>query len=357
MGRSLKPIIPVFAALLFALVALTHCDNDETDRAAPPAAGTVVITPGDGDLKDGCLAGKSPYPNGKTALGVLDAGWEAGGTRRFRIHVPESYAPGEPTPLVLLLHGAVSDPYRIETRQSMMNDLAESDGFIVVYPEGTGGIRTWNAETCCGFAQRNDVDDVGFIRTLLDRLDEQLCVDPDRVYAAGMSNGGMMSFRLACEMPDRFAAVGAVAATDGTTDCVLSSPVSVLKIHGTQDRRVPWEGGPGDPGCGTTTDDFRSALETEALWAERNRCVSDREDAYEILTGTVPEVTCRRRLGCEADLDVIGCDIKGGGHQWPGDGEPVINPQCANDGILFRDYNASRELWSFFLSHPKRRSF
>ncbi|MCB9611537.1 MAG: prolyl oligopeptidase family serine peptidase [Sandaracinus sp.] len=133
--------------------------------------------------------------------------------------------------------------------------MAEREGFVVVYPDGTGTIPTWNAGGCCGSAVRDDVNDVGFVAAILDRLEGELCLDRDRVFATGMSNGGMMSHRLGCELSERFAAVAPVAGTLMFDACTPTRPVHVMHVHGSDDGHVPWEGG---LGCGPAGVPFTS---------------------------------------------------------------------------------------------------
>lgn len=141
-------------------------------------------------------------------------------------------------PLVLVLHGGAGDAATIEAATGF-TDKARLEKFIVVYPEGSGRfghkLLTWNAGHCCGHAMENKVDDTGFIRALIDRLTAEYPVDPRRIYATGISNGGMMTHRLGIELPDRIAAIAPVAAAVFGDERKPANPVSALMINGRLD--------------------------------------------------------------------------------------------------------------------------
>jgi poly(3-hydroxybutyrate) depolymerase len=172
-----------------------------------------------------------------------------GRTRTFHLYVPGSL-PAGPVPLLVALHGGTGSGTQFE-RNSGFDAQADEHGLIVVYPDGVGTgpdetvMRTWNAGGCCGAAARKDVDDVGFIRQLIDEMEKRYSIDPAKVYAAGHSNGAFMSYRLACELSDRIVAVGLQAGGLMIDTCVPERPVSLLHIHGAQDTNVPIEGGVG----------------------------------------------------------------------------------------------------------------
>src|SRR4051812_5775513 len=134
--------------------------------------------------------------------------------RTYEIHLPNGRAPGEPAPLVLVFHGGGANAANA-MRMSGMNAKSDAEGFIVAYPNGTGPRRdsflTWNAWRCCGLALERKVDDVAFVRALVDEVARRYPVDRKRVYATGFSNGGMLTYRLGCELGDVFAAIAPVA--------------------------------------------------------------------------------------------------------------------------------------------------
>ena len=144
-----------------------------------------------------------------------------GRTRSYLVHVPPKYDPKRPTPVVLAFHGGGQQRLEQMVRFCGLNEKADKEGFIAVYPNGTGRLEqmlTWNGGNCCGYAMWNNVDDVGFTRALLDDLAKVANVDAKRVFATGISNGGIMCYRLASELSDRIAAIAPVSGTMGTAD-------------------------------------------------------------------------------------------------------------------------------------------
>lgn len=170
--------------------------------------------------------------------------------------------PAGPVPLLGGLHGGTGWGEQFQ-RQSGFDELAETNGFLAVFPDGVGLgqnadlFRTWNGGYCCGAAVKQDVDDVAFIVALIDAIVAEYDVDVDRIFAAGHSNGGIMSYRLACELSDRIVAIGLQAGSLGIDECSPSKPVSVLHLHGTADQNHPIDGGVGSNSISNT--DFRSA--------------------------------------------------------------------------------------------------
>ena len=204
-----------------------------------------------------------------------------GRTRVHRTYVP-SALPDGPVPLLLAFHGGTGWGRQFE-RNSGFDELAESNGILVVYPDGVGSgadettNRTWNGGECCGAAARNNVDDVAFVSQLLDTLAVEYDIDSTRVFIAGHSNGGILSYRLACELSDRIVAVGLQAGTIGIQNCAPSSPVSLLHIHGEADKNVPIDGGEGpDSLAGVNFTSPRAAVQTFAI---SNGCSSEPEVA------------------------------------------------------------------------------
>ena len=164
-----------------------------------------------------------------------------GRSREYILHVPPSYNGKVAAPLVIVLHGAVQGAANAQ-QMSGMSSLADQQNFIAVYPNGTGRLVTWNAGNCCGYAQRENVDDIAFLRALVAKLQKNYSIDARRIYVAGISNGAMMSYRAACEMSDVVAAVAPVEGAQNVP-CKPSAPVSLIVFHGTADRLVPYNGG------------------------------------------------------------------------------------------------------------------
>jgi polyhydroxybutyrate depolymerase len=163
--------------------------------------------------------------------------------RYYFLTVPESYSPDEPLPLLLVFHGYTSSARYIR-RYSGFDALAEQEGFIAVYPQGTllDDKTHWNVG---GWTLQSTTDDVDFVETLIDHLTGEYAIDAERIYATGMSNGGYMSFLLGCQVSDRIAAIASVTGSMTTqtyNKCDPERPVPVLQFHGTTDPTVPYEG-------------------------------------------------------------------------------------------------------------------
>lgn len=264
-----------------------------------------------------------------------------GGQRRvYRLLVPQSYdAEGDGLPVVFVLHGAGGTGLGI-AGFSGFSDLAEREGFIVVYPDGLNN--AWNDNRPDPRVQ--SVDDVGFITSILDYLIANLNVDTDRVYTVGYSMGGMMSYRLGCDARDRFAAIGSVASTmpeyliplcDGVT------PLPVLVIQGTDDNVVPWVGYRGG---------YLSARNTLAHWGALNGC-ADQAPAMEVLPDADPGdgtlVVLETHTDCAEGSEVALYGVHNGGHTWPG--RAIQAP--FDLGLTTRDFEASEVIWEFFSRH------
>ncbi len=258
---------------------------------------------------------------------------EAGGlTRQYFVHVPPSYDGKTPLPLVLVLHGATQSPESIE-RMSGMSAAADQERFLAVYPRGTGRLPTWNAGACCGYAMEHRVDDVGFISALIGKLKQHYAVDPKRIFATGISNGGMMSYRLACEMAGTVAAVAPVEGAQDL-DCHPTNPVSVIVFHGTADRLVPFAGGTTPFQMGSRRSDT-SVSSTTAFWVKQDGCspTPQRKESDEVHVETYS--------GCRMGSAVAVYAIQGGHHIWPG------------TRFSRNDVPATSLMWTFFAQHPK----
>jgi polyhydroxybutyrate depolymerase len=194
--------------------------------------------------------------------------------RRYLLHIPPGYDPGKPTPVVLAFHGRFSTGREME-KLTNLSELADKQGFIVVYPNGYG--RSWNAGHGTGEAEARGVNDVKFTVELINSLCQTLNIDRHRLYATGFSNGATFVHRLACELSERIAAIAAVAGTIApqiAKTCHPARPVAVVQIHGTADQIVPWEGGfTGGGGF------VASAAKTVEGWVVRNGCAARREEA------------------------------------------------------------------------------
>jgi polyhydroxybutyrate depolymerase len=260
--------------------------------------------------------------------------------REFRTYVPASIDGSRTVPLVFVFHGG-SGIAQGAAVQTGFDAEAERRGFVVVYPQGIG--RTWNAGACCGPAVRRGVDDVAFVSAILEQLERTARIDPNRVFATGISNGGMMAARLACDLPGRFAAIAAVAASL-VVPCERALPVSVLHIHGTADLNVPIEGGVGPRSLSPV--DYPSLEDVLARWRKIDGCAGDPVEAH---AGSLT----RRTWSCGRDWTVVDAiTIEGGGHSWPG-GQRMARFLDAPSTAL----DATAEIWRFFAAHPRARGY
>jgi polyhydroxybutyrate depolymerase len=262
--------------------------------------------------------------------GTLVSGGE---TRRYLLYVPESYDPATPTPLVISLHGLVQWPAH-QMRLTGWNALADEQGFIVVYPAGTGFPLRWRAGGYGGETQK----DIAYIADLINALASQYNIDPNRIYANGMSNGGGMSFVLSCALSERIAAIGTVAGAYSYSweACEPDRPVPAIVFHGTADPIVLFHGGAGGS-RGPALPDIPTWV---ATLARRNGC--DQVPADLPPDG---EVSGAAYTGCAAD--VVFYTVAGGGHTWPG-GDPI---PAIIAGHTNTDIGATREMWTFFARH------
>jgi polyhydroxybutyrate depolymerase len=325
------------------ILATSACGgSDDGDASGGPApASTSGTTPPVTDAPGATPTappGTTPPADapclGKEALsGDLDWTLKVDGKdRTVHVHVPKGYVPAKAVPVVFNFHGYSSNAAE-QNLLAGMDAKADSAGFVAVHPEGTGITQSWNAGACCGDAASSALDDVGFVSKVIDELESKLCVDAHRIFATGMSNGGFLSHRLACELSDRIAAVAPVAGVLGIPTCNPTRPMSVFQFHGTLDALVAYDGSP--------SMGFPSVKQTLSGWASRSGCsLTPRE------TSKKGEVTCVTYDNCKAGAEVNLCTVTNGGHTWPG-GLPV--PSL---GHTTSDIVATDAMWDFFVKHP-----
>lgn len=254
--------------------------------------------------------------------------------RSYILYVPASYSPGSPAPLVINFHGYTSNAGE-QMYYGDFRSIADTAGFLLVHPMGTldfNGQPYWNSNW------GGTVDDIGFTEALIDSLASEYNIDLDRVYSTGMSNGGFMSYTLACELSNRIAAIASVTGTmnfNQTVTCNPQHPMPVMEIHGTADPTVPYNG----------SGSYESIANTLSYWVNFNQC-----DATAIVTN-MPDINITD--GCTAEhqlyqngdngVEVEHYKIINGGHSWPG--APVVI------GITNYDINASTKIWEFFAKY------
>ena len=261
-------------------------------------------------------------------------------TREYLVHVPKSYR-GKPVPMLVALHGGGGDAdFQADDSKYKLISKSEQVGFIAVFPNGysrfpSGILATWNAGACCGKAQENNVDDVGFIREVIDRVERQSSIDPRRIFATGMSNGAMMSWRLACEAPE-IRAIAPVEGTDNTATCEPTHPVAVIQFHAADDPNVPFNGG---VGVGPSHTNYTSVPATQAKWVALDRA-DPRAKRVLTVAGAHCDLHARKTGGAPVEL----CLTDTGGHSWPGGGTQQGRKQPS------MAISANDLMWSFFSS-------
>jgi len=313
-----RVVRPLLVALVLVLAACTSDgpeDATTTTTEATETTSTEATTTTVGPAVD--LDGVEPAGE---AVGEVVHGSLAtadGRTRTYRLYLPTERA--DDAPLVLALHGGTGNGDQF-ARSSGYDGLAEANGFVVAYPDGTPtamGPRNlvWNGGGCCAAAVAQDVDDVGFLTRLADELAEEHGLDAGRVLVVGHSNGAMMGLRLACEAADHVAAVAVQAGTVFLDECVPSRPVSVLDLHGTADRNLPIDGGVGDQSLvGADFPPPRDGLTTIA--AELGCAGTDDPTVRET---DRPDVTVESWGPCAGGADVELIAVEGAPHAWMDD--------------------------------------
>jgi len=264
----------------------------------------------------------------------------SGEKREYLLHVPDSYSGSEAVPLVITLHGFAQWPAN-QAFVSQWNTLADEEDFIVVYPSGTRFPKRWRA-SWDGSDPQSVATEVQFFNDLLDKLSQDYVIDPERVYVNGLSNGAGMSLRLACELPERVAAIGGVAGAYlvDLDDC--PGEVPGIFFHGKADPIVPFEGGPSE----RFELPFPNVADFVEEYASLNHCQPD-EQTF-LSEGNVVGVNY---VDCDAGADVVFYTIEDGGHTWPG-GRAL--PESIT-GKTSNELDATRLLWDFFVEHPGSR--
>ncbi len=305
----------------FALLALATIAIVGSSCAATRSTSTTLTST--------TLTSTTVAPSGDLQAGLVTPD---GRTRTYRLHVPAEL-PDRPVPLLVALHGGTGSGAQFE-RSSGFDAQADARQMIVVYPDGVGSgpdeteLRTWNSGLCCGASMRKQVDDVEFVRELLDTIEQQYSIDPTHVFAAGHSNGGFMAYRLACELSDRIVAVGLQSGGLGLATCDPAQPVSLLHIHGTADTNVPIAGG---LGSGISRVGFPPLDASMSAVTTAMECHPASPDTVDGLVTTRTWADCADGVVVELQL------VDGQPHKWMT--APV--------------YDSSEVITTFLLDHPR----
>jgi polyhydroxybutyrate depolymerase len=258
-------------------------------------------------------------------------------TRWFAVHIPPGYDPGSLVPLVINFHGRTSNAFEQE-EVSQMNVKADAEGFVVVAPQALDNPTTW-----WGAVPREIGDqDRAFMRQMIAELQREISIDPGRIFATGLSNGGSMSNGMACTLSDLVVAIAPVSGGHVLHEqCSPDHPVAVLAIHGTEDHIIPYEG---DLQYGDDRDTIPIHTWMEA-WAERNNC-----DPTPDVSEPFPSITLETWGNCDQGADVVLLTIEGGEHTWP-------TTRYGTDwGDIQLYIDATDQVWEFFAAHPRPAS-
>lgn len=335
-------------------------------RSIPKLAALAVVA-----LLDGACVG-TLAPCGQARPGdVLECPADAGFDRGLSIRVPRSWDGSTPLPVIVAFHGGggnrrsadgVTCPDGVVGGPACLSTEATARGYVVVYPDGTGtrpfrNVRTWNAgggrdgwDCTSGGACASGVDDVAFFDGLLAQIERIVPIDAKRVFLTGLSNGGAMAHRLACERPQRVAAIATVGAANqfAAAGGACEAQVPVLHIHGTED--PCWGYATSSASCLAQQAGRKIGVaESVEGWRQRNGCAANfLDEALPDLGADGTRALRRRWQGCKADLELL--RIEGGGHTWPG-GNPYL-PE-SRVGRVSHDLRGNAEVLRFFDAHPR----
>lgn len=326
--RPLKPYKNSIFVLILLVMAVTACSPRTIEWTSPLADKEILLL----------TEGMSLKPGDYRRLIQVD-----NRERDYYIHVPTGFQLLRPIPVVMVFHGGGGNALGVAW-MTHFSRQSDASGFLAIYPDGSRRFKdhllTWNGGTCCGYAVIKRIDDVSFIRAILADLSGFTEVDEKRIFATGMSNGGIMSYRLACDAADLFAAIGPVSGTQNYIACAPSEPVSVLHIHGTADEHLPYEGGKGSKSIANVN--FASVASSISYWTDYNQCPVKPVSTQ---TGSIiHDIYAPCAQGTAVELYTI----VGGLHAWPGG-----HPGWAGGDDPTMDLNASQIIWEFFAAHPK----
>ena len=284
-----------------------------------------------------------------------------GRSHSYRLHIPAELS-AVPAPMLVSLHGGASNAV-LNDVVTQLSTKADSASFVLLAANGytdnaNSVLYTWNAGACCDPAAADHIDQVKVLRAMLDDAATVVAINPKRVFAAGYSNGGMMAYRLACELSDRIAAIGVVAGEMMDKDLTLGlertvfecnppRAVPIFHMHGLSDNCALFEGGVGN---GAQPRPPRSAVpDNIAFWSEHNGCTTGPTQTY-----TQGDARCETHSGCNSGADVVLCTVDSGGHIWPGSPASSYPSelQDACGGTTTQNLRANDQLWEFFKAHP-----
>lgn len=317
-------------------VTETTASDDTSPGTTPPETAAPATTPAT-DPAEPSPSPIEPDSTTTTAAAASQVTVDPTADRPYDVFVPTGYDAAAATPLVLLLHGYTASG-NVQEAYFKFEPLAESRGFLYVHPDGTvdaRGEQFWNAtDACCAFGP-NPPDDAAYLMAIIEQVSAEYNVDPKAIFLAGHSNGGFMSYRMACEHADTIAGIASLAGATfaDTPDCTPSEPVSVLQVHGTSDETITYDGG------SIVGSDYPSARQTVESWVAYNGC------------DTTPTITADALDldggidGSESDAEAFsGCDLGAVVELW------TIDGGSHTPGIT---ENFSAGVIDFLLANPK----
>lgn len=336
---------------ILLVVVAAGCAGDDATSSSPTTrtTTTTIERPADRSAipSSGCTGSTAGAV--QRDRGTIDIGGEE---RWYLLTVPSNHDGATPLPLVVEFHG-LAEGAAIAAEMSQLDTVAEDEGFVAVYPNGSGSPVRWDPHL--GAQPNLDFD---FVDAMLDALGEQLCIDEARVYATGLSYGAIMSSAMACARSGRFAAVAPVSGLQHPSDCAPGRSVPVLAFHGTADPILFFNGGVGDlagalsggelsPPDSPVDINGAGYPEAAAAWATGNGCgdaTDERRSAHVI----------ERTFDCEADAEVRFVIIEDGGHSWPGSALSTALGKIV--GPTTDELDATEEIWTFFTRHALART-
>lgn len=325
----------VVGLIAVALVVVLH--RSYSHRQIIPAEGSADST------ESGVT--KQPTTSGSLPIGSHAYSITSGGiTRTYRVYVPQGLSGA--SPLVVMIHGGGGSGQNAENYYGW-DKMADTAKFVVAYPDGLGtNVTAWNVDgsnlngkSCCGYPARENISDVGFIKDMISKIESQVSVDKARVYATGISNGGIMSYTLACET-DLFAAIGPDSATM-LNSCGGPKPTSVIHIHGLEDPIIKFDGGLGE---GTAGIDGPSVTDVINKWRTVDDCSAPVVTTQGVVTTSLSN--------CAEGRSVELITIADGGHGWPGSPAKATHSTTGGEAPS-QAIDATSVIWQFFASHPK----
>lgn len=323
-GSFLQVVAGVALLLLISNFAFARGFHLFRGRANQPATGQAAAA-----ATDVSALGLTPYQ--------IDVN---GVSRTYFVHVPAGLPAGKAAPLVMAFHGGGGEAQNFAAKTGLVA-ASDSFGFILALPQGLRN--SWNSggATPVGYAERSNVDDVGFVNAMLDQIESHYAVNTNEIHATGMSAGGMFVYRLACDMPQRLKSIAVVAATLEEPGCTGAQNISLLHIHGTADQNVPLAGGRGT--MSAKRANYPPVLPGIDLFKARNQCTAAPKQSQ-----PAQDTVCAT-TSCGDGATVEFCQVQGGGHAWPG--IPPEPWQSQNNVYVSPYFNATQTIAIFFQQH------